>query len=123
MSHPSGRLQRAGPAAESPPAGRAARGGRLKLHDTLYDDDPVATLDLHGFRVSEIEGALGSFLATWTRRAPGQVVHVITGKGRGSPGRPALRPKVRTLLRGPLAPLARDFGRDVDDGGWLIRLR
>jgi len=87
----------------------------------VLDARPVATLDLHGFTKAEAEPALRTFLTDWQRRAPGQVVHVITGKGRGSPGRPVLRGLVPRLVKGPLASLVAEWSKDLDEGGFLLR--
>ena len=55
-------------------------------------DGPVAdTLDLHGMTWSEAEPAVVAFLNRVRKRQPGALVHVITGKGRGSPGHPVLK--------------------------------
>jgi DNA-nicking Smr family endonuclease len=91
--------------------------------DALLDARPEATLDLHGFRANEIENAIRNFLSTWQRRAPGRVVHIVTGKGRGSDGGPVLRPAVRRLLELEGKMLASEWSPDVDGGGYLIRLR
>ena len=72
--------------------------------DPLLDARPDATLDLHGMSVAEGVHAVRSFVTLWRGRRSGAVLHVITGKGRGSAGRPALRPAVRGLLRGALFP-------------------
>ena len=88
----------------------------------LLDATPVATLDLHGRTVAEATAHVQSFLATWQRRAPGQVVHLITGKGRRSPNGPALLPAIRTWLRNAPRRLVRDWARDIDEGGFLVRL-
>ena len=89
----------------------------------LLDVSPLGTLDLHGMGVSEACAAVHSYVALWRRRHPGAVLHVITGKGRGSLGRPALRPAVRRLLRGALVPALMEWSPDVDDGGFLLRVR
>ncbi len=91
--------------------------------DALLDVTPADTLDLHGFTRVEAERAVRALVATWRRRRPGAVVHVITGKGRGSARRPALRPAVRRLLVGPLAGEIADWARDVDEGGFLVKVR
>jgi len=98
--------------------------------DPLFDATPVATLDLHGFTAAEAERAVVNVVRTWAKRRPGGVVHVITGKGRGSRGSVAggqggsvLRPLVKRLLTGELKPLVSDFARDLDEGGWLVRAR
>jgi DNA-nicking Smr family endonuclease len=90
--------------------------------DPLLDAVPDATLDLHGMPVAEGVRAVRSFVALWRSRRPGAVLHVITGKGRGSVGRPALRPAVRGLLKGDLRAAVRDWALDADEGGFLIRV-
>jgi DNA-nicking Smr family endonuclease len=87
-------------------------------------DGPIAsTLDLHGVSAAAAPAMVASFLATASRRWPGGLVHVITGRGRGSPGRPVLKPLVKRLLKGELARYARATGSDLDEGGYLIRLK
>jgi DNA-nicking Smr family endonuclease len=102
-----------------------ARGGhpRFDPGDPLLDAPVHATLDLHGCTAEEARGLVRSFIETAARRTPGAVLHVVTGRGRGSPGRPVLRGAVGTMLRGELAPRVADWSRDVDDGGFLVRLR
>jgi DNA-nicking Smr family endonuclease len=86
-------------------------------------DGPVAdTLDLHGMTWSEAEPAVVAFLNRVRKRQPGALVHVITGKGRGSPGRPVLKTRVRTLLKAGGLPVEA-WGTDLDGGGFLIRLQ
>lgn len=80
-------------------------------------------LDLHHLSASEAEQAVCSFLQTWHRRASGSVVHIVTGKGRRSPGIPALKPRVRKVLEKRVSSLVREWTRDVDDGGFLVLLR
>ena len=104
--------------------GRSRRGApRFDPRDPLLDAPVHATLDLHGHTADEARGLVRSFVESLARRAPGAVVHVITGRGRGSPGRPVLRGAVSALLRGELAARIADWSRDVDDGGFLVRLR
>jgi DNA-nicking Smr family endonuclease len=97
------------------------RGG--SLGDPLLDRRPVAVLDLHRYSVPEADQAVLNFIHTWQRRAPGSVVHIVTGKGRRSPGAPALKPRVLSLLKNRLSAFTRDCSRDVDDGGFLVLLR
>jgi DNA-nicking Smr family endonuclease len=86
-------------------------------------DGPVAdSLDLHGMTWSQAEPAFAAFLARSRKKMPGALVHVITGRGRGSPGHPVLKTRVRTLLRNGIDSVA-SWGPDLDDGGFLIRLR
>ncbi len=90
---------------------------------SLIDRHPVATLDLHGFSAIQAEPAVRNFVLVWQRRKPGSVLHVVTGKGRGSGGPPVLKPKVRLLLEGPLKSVVREWSKDLDDAGFLILLR
>jgi DNA-nicking Smr family endonuclease len=96
---------------------------RFDPGDPLFDAPVHAALDLHGSTAEEARGLVRSFVETAGRRAPGAVVHIITGKGRGSPGRPVLRGAVSGLLRGELASRVADWTPDVDEGGFLVRLR
>ncbi|HKE12094.1 MAG TPA: Smr/MutS family protein [Myxococcota bacterium] len=90
--------------------------------DPLLDGPAAATLDLHGFPAGEVEPALKVFLETWKARMPGAVVHVITGRGRGSKGAPILRPLVRRLIKDLPAGMVRDWAPTHDEGGYRIRL-
>ncbi|HEU5210094.1 MAG TPA: Smr/MutS family protein [Longimicrobiales bacterium] len=86
-------------------------------------DGPIAdTLDLHGMTWSEAELAVIAFLTRARKREPGALVHVITGKGKGSPGRPVLKTRMKTMLRAGL-PQVEVWGPDLDQGGFLIRLK
>lgn len=86
-------------------------------------DGPVTdTLDLHGFKRAEAEPAVVAFVNRNAKKHPGALLHVITGRGKGSPGMPALKPRVRTLLKSDTLPVAA-WGPDLDDGGFLIRLK
>lgn len=93
------------------------------LPDPLLDAVPDATLDLHGMVVAEARRAVVAFVDLWGRRKRGAVLHVITGKGRGSAGRPALRPAVRRMLRVELRDVIADWATDVDEGGFLLQTR
>ena len=103
------------------------RGGRrspqFDTSDHLLDAQPVAELDLHGCGRHEVETLVGGFLQDWGRRRPGAVVHIITGKGKGSAGGAVLRPAVRTLLKTKLTSLVADWTADDADGGYLVKLR
>lgn len=83
---------------------------------------PADTLDLHGFRADEAVAAANEFIKRAQRRTPGGLVHIITGRGRGSAGGPVLKPRVRSLLKGGLLPVAA-WGEDLDGGGFLVRLK
>lgn len=96
---------------------------RFDSRDDLLDGSG-ATLDLHGAGAAEARAVVRAFVATQARRAPGSVLHIITGKGRGSAHGAVLRPAVAGELRGPAcAALIADWARDTDDGGFKVRLR
>ena len=84
----------------------------------------TATLDLHGFRATEARAGVETFLREEHRRQPGGLVHIITGKGRGSERGPVLKKTVGTLLHGGVvAAFVASWGSDLDSGGYLVRLK
>jgi DNA-nicking Smr family endonuclease len=91
-------------------------------HDDLLDG-AVATLDLHARTADEARAMVQAFLLVEARTKRGRVVHIITGKGKGSQNGAVLRPLVAAELRGACAPLIADWSRDTDDGGFVVRLR
>jgi hypothetical protein len=95
---------------------------RFDSSDPLLDAPVAATLDLHGLGAIEAEAALKGFLETQKRRGPGSVLHVITGRGRGSTGKPVLRPLVKRVLKGAGPGVVRDWALTHDEGGYKIRL-
>jgi len=92
-------------------------------HDPLLDATPGATLDLHGDTALDAERRVTDFIRAHAQVSRGQVVHVITGKGRGSGGRPVLPGVVRRVLAGDAARFVADWDRDLDDAGFMIRLK
>ena len=84
---------------------------------------PVATLDLHGFTASEVPLALSTFFSSWRRRDKGALVHVITGKGKGSAGRPVILPRVRRMLSEEFHDVVASFEPDETGGGYLVKLK
>ena len=91
--------------------------------DALLDATPRATLALHGDTALDAERRVRDFIRAHAQVSRGQVVHVITGKGRGSGGRPVLPGVVRRVLAGDVARLVADFDRDLDEAGFLVRLK
>ena len=91
--------------------------------DPLLDARADAELDLHGFGATEARSAVRAFLESWRRRNPGAVVHIITGKGKGSAGGPVLRGLVKSLLQGELSGLVAEWGLDDGEGGYRVRVR
>ncbi len=43
---------------------------------------------MHGFSAAEVPSGVRTFLQAWRRRKAGAVVHIIKGKGKGSPNGP-----------------------------------
>jgi DNA-nicking Smr family endonuclease len=89
----------------------------------LLDATPVATLDLHGDTALDAERRVRDFIQTQSRIAKGQVVHIITGRGLGSRGRPVLPGAVRKVLKGEASLFIQEFDRDLDESGFLVKLR
>jgi hypothetical protein len=80
------------------------------------------TLDLHGFTAAEARARLEQYFAGARRQRAGQLVHIITGKGRNSPGGAVLKPAVRGLLRSGSVPDIARWGVDDNEGGFLVRV-
>jgi len=89
------------------------------LHAAVVDDER----DLHHLTAAEAAVQLEVFLVGWSRRRTGAVVRVITGRGNRSPGGPVLRPLVRELLAGRLAPVVEDYVTEAGGGAYVIRVR
>ena len=105
--------------------GRRGRRGHpaFDSRDPLLDGRADAELDLHGFGAVEARSAVRAFLESWQRRKAGAVVHIVTGRGRGSAGVPVLRGLVKTLLQGELRAMVADWGLDDGEGGYRVKLR
>ncbi|MEO8449563.1 MAG: Smr/MutS family protein [Gemmatimonadota bacterium] len=87
-------------------------------------EGPIAeVVDLHGYRGDEARMRVVSVLTSFHRRNRGELVHIITGKGRRSIGAPVLRSRIKTVLQAELGAIIKAFGTDLDEGGWLVRLK
>ena len=100
-----------------------ARSPRFDASDPLLDAPVAERLDLHGHTTATAAPLVRGCLASWARRGPGTVVHLITGKGRGSRGAPVLRGLVGRMLQGELRGLVAQWALDDDEGGYKVRLR
>lgn len=89
----------------------------------LLSETPVATLDLHGCTSEQARMRVRNFLATQARVSQRRVVHVITGKGRGSEEKAVLLDLVRGCLDHELAELVSEVAGALGGGGWVVRLR
>ena len=105
--------------------GRRGKTGHpaFDARDSLLDAPADGELDLHGFGAIEARSALRAFLESWRRRKAGALVHIITGKGKGSAGGPVLRGLVKTLLQGELRGMVSEWGLDDGEGGYRVRVR
>lgn len=99
------------------------RSPRFDASDPLLDAPVAERLDLHGHTAASAAALVRGCLASWARRGPGTVVHLITGKGRGSRGAPVLRGLVGRMLQGELRSLVARWALDDDEGGYKVRLR
>jgi len=72
-------------------------------------------------KAHEAELRVESLLETWSRRQPGAVLRIVTGKGNRSAGAPVLLGTVESILRGD--PRVADMVLDAGGGGWLLRVR
>ncbi len=101
---------------------RGPRSPRFDSSDPLLDAPVTAQLDLHRLTGDEVERVVRNFLETIAARRGG-VVRIITGKGKNSPDGPVLLPRVRTLLKGPLARYVADWRLGDDGGSFVVRVR
>jgi DNA-nicking Smr family endonuclease len=87
------------------------------------DRVPAATFDLHGQSVSEAAANAERFLRVQAKARPGQVVRLITGRGRAGGGAP-VRSRIRVLLGGlkQSGKVVRDYILEHTDGSYLVRL-
>ncbi len=102
---------------------RRRTGPRFDPRDSMYDSAIVEELDLHGYTAQEANRGVRAFLESWSRRAPGSVVRIITGRGKSSARGPILKPLVASLLKGELKHLVVDWCPDLHEAGYLVRLR
>jgi len=87
-------------------------------------DAPIDhTMDLHGLRAAEARAWVTSTLESLARNRPGALVHIITGRGRGSAGGPVLQRAIGTLLRSGRLGGVETFATDLDGGGYVVRLK
>jgi DNA-nicking Smr family endonuclease len=88
------------------------------------DRPPAVTFDLHGQPVSEAALNADRFLRAQARARPGEVVRLITGRGRQGGGAP-VRTRVRTLLRSlrEQGTIVRDYMLEESEGSFLVRLQ
>lgn len=102
---------------------RSHRSGGVRDPFDPFDGPVDHTIDLHGLRAAEARAHVEKMLDAVYRKKPGALVHIITGRGRGSPGAPVLKGLVRTMLRSEQLRQVQDWATDLDEGGYLVRLK
>lgn len=90
---------------------------------SLHGSIPADALDLHGLHARTAEERVRSFVLTWSRREPGAIVRIITGKGTRSEGPPVLRTLTLDLITGELADRVEEWAVEVGGGSYLVRVR
>lgn len=91
------------------------------LPPSLVGAHPDFAVDLHGLGAHQAVQRVENLLTTWTRRQPGAVLRIVTGKGNRSAQGPVLLRTVEELLRGDSR--VADMTLDAGGGGWLVRVR
>lgn len=79
--------------------------------------------DLHGQLVHEAAANAERFLRAQAKARRGEVVRIVTGRGKGGGSAP-IRTRVRTLLRAlrEEGTVVKDFALDAGEGAFLVRL-
>ncbi|NNM05138.1 MAG: hypothetical protein HKO65_08560 [Gemmatimonadetes bacterium] len=98
-------------------------GHELRFSGDLLDATPVATLDLHGDTALEAERRVRDFVTTHSRISRGKVIHIITGRGGGVRRPPVLPGVVRNTLGSEIERFVEEYDLDLDEAGYLVRLR
>lgn len=92
-----------------------------ELAPSLLGAHPNATVDLHGLRAHQAVVRIANLLETWSRRQPGAVLRIVTGRGNRSVDGPVLLRVAEETLRGD--PRVADLVLDAGGGGWLVRVQ
>lgn len=104
--------------------GKRRRRGRPGGNEPLFESKPdLPPIDLHRHTLVEAERVVRNRIETLARTHRGALVHIVTGKGQNSSAGPVLRPGIERLLQGPLKVYISRFESDLDQGGFLLRLR
>lgn len=90
------------------------------LPPTLHGTRPDHAVDLHGLKAHQAEQRVEGLLETWSRRQPGAVLRIVTGKGNRSQDGPVLLGIVEDLLRRDRR--VKEMVLDAGGGGWLVRV-
>lgn len=96
---------------------------RFDILDPLLDGRIEDTLDLHRHDAATATVMVRGFVAASKRKYPGKIVRIMTGKGRQSLNGPVLKPLVKRLLHTELQRFVAESTLDLDEAGYLIRLK
>lgn len=103
---------------------KRTRRGQARGDDPLFESKPdLPAIDLHGRTLAEAERVVRNRIETLARTHRGALVHIVTGKGRNSIGGAVLQPGIERLLLGPMKVYISRCEPDLDQGGFLLRLR
>ena len=102
---------------------RRSRRNVRSRSDDIYDVKPDIVCNVRMQTVAEATAHVRNAVTT-ASRTKGVVIDVITGKGQNSPGgKSRLKPPIRRLLEGELAPLIKEWCINTDDSGFLVRMK
>jgi len=102
---------------------RSRRHGH-RSSDDIFDVTPDIECMVRMRTVAEAVAEVRNTVTSAHRRGASVVINIITGKGRNSPGRVSrLKPAIRRLLEGELAPFIMEWYRNVDESGFLVRVK
>jgi DNA-nicking Smr family endonuclease len=104
-------------AAKAPASEPELRGVAL-----LLVESPVEKLDLHGLNARQAETRVRFLLQRHSVTSPGQVVHIITGKGTRSQGAAVLPDLVREMLQDDHGRLVAEWAGLHGGGGFAVRI-
>jgi DNA-nicking Smr family endonuclease len=88
----------------------------------LLVESPVEKIDLHGMNARQAETRVRMVLERHAATSPGQVVHIITGKGTRSQGAAVLPDLVREMLREDLSRVVAEWAGLHGGGGFAVRI-
>ena len=89
----------------------------------IYDATATVVCNVRMQTVAEATAQVRNAVTT-ASRSKDTVINIITGKGQSSPGGISrLKPAVRRLLEGELAPFIKEWCINTDDSGFLVRVK
>lgn len=103
---------------------RRSRRNARPPSDDIYDVTPDIVCNVRMQTVAEATAHIRNTVTSARRGGKSVVIDVITGKGQNSPGGMSrLKPAIRRLLEGELAPFIKEWCINTDDSGFLVRVK